>query len=129
VVHLTILNGKKAGTEWIARRFPVRIGRASACDLRVDEDGVWDQHLDLNLHPAEGFVLSAQPEVFATVNSESIQQTLLRNGDVIGIGAVQLRFALSPTRHRGLRLREALTWLALAGLCLGQVALIYWLTQ
>ena len=40
-----------------------------------------------------------------------------------------MRFGLSATRQRSLRLREALTWLALAGLCFGQVALIYWLLE
>jgi len=40
-----------------------------------------------------------------------------------------MHFALSPTRHRSLRIREALTWIALAALCLGQIALIYWLAQ
>jgi len=38
-----------------------------------------------------------------------------------------MQFGLSPTRHRSLRLREVLTWIAFALLCLGQVALIYWL--
>jgi pSer/pThr/pTyr-binding forkhead associated (FHA) protein len=129
VVQLTILNGRKAGTEWIARRFPVRIGRSSACDLCLEEDGVWDQHLDLRLDPAQGFMLSVQPNAVATVNGQSIQETLLRNGDLIGMGALQMRFALSPTQPRGLRVREALTWFALAALSLGQVALIYWLVQ
>lgn len=129
MVQLTILNGKKAGTEWSARRFPVRIGRSSACDLRLEEDGIWDQHLDLSLDPAQGVILSVRPDAFAMVNSRAIQQTALRNGDLIGIGALQMRFALSPTRHRGLRIREALTWVALGVLCLGQVALIYWLVQ
>ena len=129
MVQLTILNGKKAGTEWSARRFPVRIGRSSACDLCLEEDGIWDQHLDLSLDPAQGVILSVRPDAFAMVNSRAIQQTALRNGDLIGIGALQMRFALSPTRHRGLRIREALTWVALGVLCLGQVALIYWLVQ
>lgn len=129
MVQLTILDGKKAGTEWVARRFPLRIGRSAACDLCLEEDGVWDQHLELGLDSTEGFLISVQPDAFATINGQSIRQTRLRSGDVIGIGALQMRFALSPTRHRALRVREALTWLALAALCLGQIALIYWLVQ
>ena len=129
MVQLTILNGKKAGTEWLARRFPVRIGRSSACDLSLEEDGVWDQHLELDLDSTEGFFISVQPDAVTTVNGQSIQRTRLRSGDVIGIGALQLQFALSATRHRSLLVREILTWLGLAVLCLGQIALIYWLVQ
>lgn len=129
MVRLTILNGKKAGTEWVARRFPVRIGRSSACDLRLEEDGVWDQHLELSFDPEQGFILTVQPDALASVGGQSIQRTSLRNGDIIEIGALQMHFALSPTRHRSLRIREALTWIALAALCLGQIALIYWLAQ
>lgn len=129
MVRLTILNGKKAGTEWVARRFPVRIGRSSRCDLCLEEDGVWDQHLELSLNPDQGFILTVQPEAFATVAGQSVQQTSLRNGDVIEIGALQMHFALGPTRHRNLRLREALTWIALGVLNLGQIVLIYWLVR
>jgi len=38
---------------------------------------------------------------------------------------VKIRFWLSETRQKGLRLREFLTWAALTALCAGQVALIY----
>ena len=63
----------------------------------------------------------------ASLNHLPVRQASLRNGDLIELGAVQLQFGLSPTRHRSLRLREVLTWIALGLLCLGQVALIYWL--
>jgi hypothetical protein len=69
-------------------------------------------------------------EAFVAVNGQRLEQPLvLRNGDVIELGAVKLRFGLSPTRQRSLRFREAVTWIALAALCLGQVALIYWLAD
>jgi pSer/pThr/pTyr-binding forkhead associated (FHA) protein len=129
VVQLRILNGKKAGTDWTARRFPVRIGRAATSDLALEEDGVWDQHLELSLDSNHGVLLSVQPEAFAAVNGQPVQQVQLRSGDLIEIGALQLRFGLSAARHRGLRLRETLTWLALGALCVAQVALIYWLAQ
>ena len=56
MLQLKILSGKTAGTEWVARRFPVRIGRASNSDLRLEDDGVWEEHLYLELDPAAGFV-------------------------------------------------------------------------
>ena len=77
--------------------------------------------------PAEGFILSVLPGAVASIHNQPVEQAILRNGDVIEVGAVKLQFGLSPTRHRSLRLREVLTWVGLALLCLGQVALIYWL--
>lgn len=125
--QLTILNGKKAGTSWSARLFPVQIGRASACDLSLEEEGIWEKHLEISLQTGAGFVASAPPDVLASVNGCLIQQSPLRNGDLIQIGAIKILFGLAPTRQRSLRWREALTWFGLAALCLAQVGLIYWL--
>ena len=127
MIQLKILRGKTAGSHWVARRFPVQVGRASEADLTLEEDGVWDRHLEIALCPAEGFVLSVQTGALAFINSQPAQRTVLRNGDLIELGAAKIQFGLSPTRPRSLRFREALTWIAFALLCLGQVALIYWL--
>ena len=130
MVQLGILSGKKAGTTWVARRFPVRVGRAVAnSELRLEEDGVWDQHFQLSFKPGEGILLNAEPDAVTRVNGEPVQQGLLRNGDIIGVGSVKLQFWLKETRQRGLRLREALTWGAIAVISLGQVALVYWLLR
>jgi pSer/pThr/pTyr-binding forkhead associated (FHA) protein len=127
VIQLKILDGKKAGAEWVARRFPVRIGRVAPSDLCLEEEGIWDQHLRIDLRRGQGLVLTTAPEAYVTVNGERVESTRLRNGDTITLGRVRLLFGLGPTRQRSLRLREVLTWLALAALCIGQVALIYWL--
>jgi pSer/pThr/pTyr-binding forkhead associated (FHA) protein len=125
MVDLRVLSGKKAGTSWVARRFPVRIGRSPDSDLQIDDPGVWDQHLKIELRRGQGFVLSTQGDALASVNAQRVQETVLRNGDTIEIGASKLQFWLGQTRQRGLRLREWLTWSALAAICLGQIALIY----
>ena len=127
MVQLKILSGKRAGAAWVARRFPVRIGRAATADLRLEEDGVWEQHLRLDLQPAEGFVLSTEANALARVNGQPVERMFLRNGDAIEIGSLKLQFWLGDNRQSGLWLREALTWMAILGICLGQVALIYWL--
>jgi pSer/pThr/pTyr-binding forkhead associated (FHA) protein len=129
MVQLNVLSGKKAGTAWVARHFPIRIGRSSKADLQSDESGVWDQHLQLDFDPATGLVLTAQPDALATVNGQPVQKAVLRNGDAINIGSLRLQFWLSETRQRGLRFREGLTWAALAAISLGQVAIIYWLVR
>jgi len=125
MVQLKVLSGKQAGSVMVARRFPFIVGRNGSANLRLEEEGVWERHLELDLQMPEGFVLKVHPQARATVNDQPVQQALLRNGDLIGIGTVKIRFWLSETRQKGLRLREFLTWAALTALCAGQVALIY----
>lgn len=129
MVQIKILSGKKAGTIWSARRFPVRIGRSAGVDLQLEEHGVWDEHCRIELHPGTGFVLETQPDALVTINGQPAQRALLRNGDTIEIAALKLQFWLSETPQRGLRLQEWLVWTAVAGVSLGEIALIYWLVQ
>jgi pSer/pThr/pTyr-binding forkhead associated (FHA) protein len=127
MIQLRVRSGNKAGTVWVARRFPVRVGRSPSADLRLEEAGVWDEHLRLEFHPADGIVLKVQPNALASVNGQPVEQAVLRNGDDIGIGSLNLQFWLGETRQRGLKFREGLTWAGVAAISLGQVALIYWL--
>lgn len=129
MVQFKVLSGSMAGAEWLARRFPVSIGRSAASDFRLEGDGVWEQHLELALNPTEGFVVATHPDALAAINGHPFQQTVLRNGDVLEIGSVKLRFWLGETRQRGLRFREWLTWTAFAVIAAGQVWLIYWLVR
>lgn len=129
MLQLNVLTGRKAGTQWVARRFPVLVGRSPQAALVLDDPGVWDRHLEIALLDGEGLVLSAGTETFVSVNGQPIERAALRNGDVIELGSVKLRFYLSPTRQAGLGLREVLTWTGLTLFCLGQVALVYWLTS
>jgi len=126
-LQLSILSGRRAGATWVARRFPVRIGRAPSADLQFDECGVWNEHLTLDFDPAEGFQVQAYPDALVTVNGQLVQRSLLRNGDLLELGAVKLQFWLAEATQPGLGLREGLTWVGILAVCLGQVALIYWL--
>jgi hypothetical protein len=129
LIQLQILSGKQAGVFWNARRFPVRVGRAPGSDLQLEEDGVWDEHFELTLVRTEGFTLSAHPGALVAVNQAPVQTVRLRNGDLITAGSAQMCFRLGETRLRGLRLREWFVWTLIVGICLGQIALIYWLLQ
>ena len=129
MVQFKVLSGKTAGDLWIARRFPVRIGRAANSSLKVEESGVWDSHLQIDFVRKEGFVMQTQPNALASVNNQPIERAVLRNGDLIQIGSVKLQFWLSEPRQVGLRFREWLTWAAITLISLGQVALIYWLLR
>ncbi|MDB6111143.1 MAG: domain containing protein [Pedosphaera sp.] len=129
MVQLKVLSGKMAGTEVVARHFPFRIGRSAAADFRVEEDGVWEEHLALAFDSQAGFVLTAQPNALAAINGQPFQEAVLRNGDSIEIGALKIRFWLGETRQGSLRLREWLTWTAFVLITAAQLGLIYWLVR
>ncbi len=129
MVQFQVLSGKKSGTCWVTRRFPVRIGRLHNCHLQLEDPGVWDNHLELTLDRKEGFQLVAGRGAVVTVNREPVTSARLRNGDEVEIGAVRMRFSLAETRLRGLRLREAFVWMLILSVSLGQVALVYLLLR
>ncbi|MGA3179645.1 MAG: FHA domain-containing protein [Verrucomicrobiota bacterium] len=123
MVQLLILSGNKAGAQFIASRLPVLIGRAPDADLSLDGPGVWPRHLQI-IRQAQGLVCQAQDGALLSVNGTPADQAVLRNGDVISMGAIKIQFGLAPVRQSSLRARECLLWIALALLCLAQVALI-----
>ncbi len=127
MLQFKILSGKQAGTSWVARRFPVQVGRGPGADLRLEEDGLWDHHARLDFQPEQGVILRTQGEALATVNDLPVQQAVLRNGDLVELGSLKLQFWLSETRQGGLALRDALTWGAVALAILLQISLLYWL--
>lgn len=129
MVQIKIVSGKMAGTEQVARHFPFRIGRSPSADLRLEENGVWDEHLELAFHAGEGFILTAHPDAIAAINGQPFREAVLRNGDAIEIGALKIRFWLGATRQKGLRFREWLTWIGFTLVLGAQLGLIYWLVR
>ena len=129
MIQLLILTGKKAASRLIASHFPFRIGRAVGNDLQLDDDGVWDRHLTLEFHPQQGITLMAVPDALVTINDRPVQTALLRNGDVIALGAAKLQFWLATVRQHGLRLRESFVWVLLFLVALFEAFLIYLLTH
>jgi pSer/pThr/pTyr-binding forkhead associated (FHA) protein len=129
MIQLLILTGKKAAGQFIARRFPFCIGRASGNDLQLDDDGVWDRHLTLEFHPRQGITLTAAPNALVTINNRPVQTALLRNGDVITLGAAKLQFWLAAVRQQSLGLREGFVWALLCLVVLFEALLIYELTH
>ena len=129
MIQLKILTGTMAGTIWVARHFPVRLGRSAAADLQLEAPGVWDEHLQITLAGQQGFLLETQPNALTTVNGKAAAQTALRNGDVIEIGSLKIQFWLGEAVQRSLKIRERLVWSLIAAVTLGQIALIYWLIR
>ena len=126
MIQLNVLSGKKAGSQAVARRFPFRVGRAPDNHLQLDDDGIWDQHLAIELRK-DGFILALAPGAVGAVNSEPFHNQILRTGDTITIGSAKLQFWLAAAQQRGLRFRELFVWALLLLVTLGQFVLIYWL--
>ena len=127
MIQLQILSGNQAGSDIVVRRFPFLVGRGVDAQLRLEEPGVWERHLAINFQPGEGFAYSAQDAAMTLVNGLKVENGLLRNGDLIALGSIQLRFWLARGEQMSLRLREALTWASLLAIFAGQLALIFWL--
>jgi pSer/pThr/pTyr-binding forkhead associated (FHA) protein len=125
MVQLNILSGKKAGGRTTASHFPFRIGRTAGNHLQLDDDGIWDQHLTLDTQKKEGFALALAPGALATINNQPVQNTLLRNGDIIALGSVKLQFWLAATRQRSQRIRELFVWMLITAVTAAQIVLIY----
>jgi len=125
MVRLKVLSGSREGAVFDSAAFPVIIGRNPDANLRLEDAGVWDRHLEIALRKPDGFILTVNPAALATVNDQPARQQLLRNGDLINIGSSRIQFWLGGTRQIDLRLREFLTWFGLALLCVAQLGLIY----
>ena len=129
MIQLHVLSGKQAGSDIAFRRFPFVIGRAVNADARLEDAGVWDRHCEIRFRRGEGFQFAVQAGAAMRVNGEPVENGILRNGDLLELGSVQLRFWLARSRQRSLRLRERLTWSALAALFVAQAAIIWWLLR
>lgn len=111
-----------------ARHFPVRIGRAAADDLHIEDNGVWDSHLQIDFIPRTGFILNPRPEAITGINGQRVQAaTPLRNGDLIQAGSAEIQFWLGEVSQRSSRFRESLIWATIAIISLGQIAIVYWM--
>lgn len=130
MIQLRILSGKKAGGQIVVRHFPFRVGRAPLNDLQIDDDGVWDSHLTLELNRENKRInLAVASNAFAAVNNHAVQSAPLKNGDVISFGSAKIQFWLAAVKQRGLRFRELFVWILLIAVTAGQFFLIYWLLK
>lgn len=128
MIQLHILSGRQAGGEIVVRHFPFVIGRGAA-DLSMDDGGVWDRHLEIDFTRGEGVTFAARGEAGVIINGAAAASGLLRNGDLVELGAASFRVWLTRTRQRGLRWRESVIWAALLALFVVQGLLVWWLLR
>ena len=113
-----------------ARRFPFTLGKAKSCDLQIVAKGVWDKHLILDNAGEKGITATPISDAFIMINGVSQGKTVrLKDGDLLGLGAAKLRFWLAPLGQTDRSVFDALIWIALLLLGLGQVAAIAWLLK
>jgi hypothetical protein len=71
---------------------PMHIGRGLSAELRLDDNSVSRRHAILVPRPAGARILDDRSANGTFVNGQRVQQAELRNGDVIVLGRVVLRF-------------------------------------
>ena len=80
------------------RETSVRIGRHEDNDLKLDEESVHRRHAVVHMTPQREFVitdLSGNEGNHVYVNDQRCEKKSLRDGDVIKLGKVQLRFQVA----------------------------------
>jgi pSer/pThr/pTyr-binding forkhead associated (FHA) protein len=70
----------------------LHIGRGLAADLRLDESSVSRRHAILVPRPSGARILDDRSSNGTLVNGRRVQQADLRNGDVLVLGRVVLRY-------------------------------------
>ena len=108
--------------------FPVRIGRGKNCQLKLNDTGVWENHLELDLNNEGYIVIRAMSGATAMINGQPLDDTqLLRNGDLIEIGLINIQFELGAVRQKNLTVRETAVWTLLVAVTIIEIYLILWL--
>ncbi|MGA1237398.1 MAG: FHA domain-containing protein [Limisphaerales bacterium] len=109
------------------RSFPVTLGRALSCDLRLEEPGVADHHARIRSVAQDGLWLSSCEVGEVAVNGALIEDVRLKEGDWIQVGEAKLEFSFLPTVQHTFRLREWSIWAAIGALTLAQVLAVHFL--
>jgi hypothetical protein len=100
------------------------IGRAAACDLRIEEENVAPQHAEISLQANGELVLRQLDKAFETrVNGIPVDRISLASGDEIRLGSCRwvlqapgLRPQKVLTAHAVRRKQPYLPWLIVAAL-------------
>ena len=67
-------------------QFPVQLGRSGDCALRIEEEGVWERHVMIELDDENRFQLRRMSDASVMVNDEPMTKNQsLVNGDVLGL--------------------------------------------
>src|SRR5687768_9294510 len=91
----------------LEKQQPVSIGSHSSSDIRIDEEGVETLHCRISWNKKAFEAVAAGIEGFE-VNGNVVQRAVLKQGDVLRFGTVDLRFIESDQQGAELPLVAAL---------------------
>jgi pSer/pThr/pTyr-binding forkhead associated (FHA) protein len=123
MIELVGLTDPVRGRRYTIRRLPAFLGRNPDSDVALEAPGVWDRHLRFDWDRAQGILVSSLGAAGLWVNDQPVREARLRNGDILTVGGVRLRFQLSPTSVRPRLVSSAVAWLVVFGV----MALELWL--
>jgi pSer/pThr/pTyr-binding forkhead associated (FHA) protein len=114
--HLVVLNTELRGREFACIRTELRLGRADDTDndILLDHRSLSRTHARLRRRPnGDWWIHDTQSANGVFVNGEKYAETALKNGDVVMLGHVKLKF-LMPGSHFALSYRPSVPMLSLA---------------
>jgi hypothetical protein len=126
---LTVVNGKQQGQSIQLTKYPFVIGKNQEAQMRLPDVGVWDDHLAIELILGESPTIKRLGEGSININSEPIENSTLRNGDLITIGAAKLRFNSVPAKRKSLLFQNGASWAAMALVVILEIFLVILLKQ
>ncbi len=94
VVKLIVASGKSAGRSIAIKRNKLLIGRAEECDIRPLSEDVSRRHCQVTVEPTQVWVEDLGSRNGTFVNGAKIEsrtRTGVSNGDVIRVGALELK--------------------------------------
>jgi hypothetical protein len=92
--ELIRIDGEQTKTYVLAKR--TRIGRAAACELRVDCSSVSRHHAIVVVGPRDTIIEDLNSTNGVLVNDRKVTRHALSDGDVLTIGETQFRFVTRP---------------------------------
>lgn len=93
---LVAVTGETTGSRWALLEPVVSIGRDATCQIRLSDTSVSRRHAQI-VRQSDGFYASDIDSINGTrINDDELTTPRrLRNGDVLHVGAVQLRFVMA----------------------------------
>lgn len=102
--RLVILNGEKRGERLDIGRAPLTIGKGASCDIQLPDPQAEERHAHLTPLPDELRITAIDHSHPLRINNATTHESLLKQGDVIEIGATRLfiQFQVETDKWNGL---------------------------
>ncbi len=127
MVELMVLTGPQSGSHLLIPRLPACVGRSREVEVPLSGPGVWDRHFDLVTTPEGRVALRTIGEARVMIDSVSVTERPLRNGELLEVGGIKLRFLIVESSQQPLTAREFSVW-ALATAIVGLQGYLVWWT-